>query len=215
MGGPKVTTLATQRPSMEQIERIRQLSTVVFNSAGKAFTTWGYPSTREAASAQIRRLDGMRTHDDPADIEIPEEEPVTENVAKTCIRCRLAKSIDDFGIDTAKKDGRNQYCKPCKAILSKESLARRKARGGTDVTRRPRTARVETSTTSPSAGMVGSAPPTVTFDPDPPLSLNGDWRARLEDPTLSRLTWIQEALGIPTLDETAAVCRLITEGTSQ
>jgi hypothetical protein len=196
-----MTTFAAQRPSAEQIERIRQLSAVALNDAGAAFARWGYPSTREEASALIRRLDGMRTHDDPADIEIPEipdhpqEDPMAEEArTKICGHCKIAKPLTEYHKNRVRSDGLNRECKQC--------VRDRRRSTGTDVTRRPR--------------LDGPAAPTVTLtpspEPDPPLSPNGNWRAVLEDPTLSRLIWIQEALGIPTLDETVEVCRLITGG---
>jgi len=197
---------------MEQIERIRQLSAVALLDSNVAFARWGYPSTREEASSLIRRLDGMRTHDDPADIEIPEEEtPVTETEAKVCTKCHLTKPIDEFGLNRAEKDGHSRYCKPCARELGKESTKRR--RGGTDITRRPgRPSNASQTTSAPSAVVTEPAP--VKIDPDPPLSVEEAWRTTFANPTLDQLTALQAFLGEATLDETARITRLIAESSS-
>ena len=38
---------------------------------------------------------------------------------KTCLRCKILKKVDKFGIDRKRKDGRFPYCKSCRSIENK------------------------------------------------------------------------------------------------
>lgn len=39
---------------------------------------------------------------------------------KRCPRCLKDKPIDKFGLDKWRKDGRNTYCKECRAEMTRE-----------------------------------------------------------------------------------------------
>lgn len=161
--------------SGEQIERIRQLSTVALGSPGAAFDKYGYPSTRGKASDIIRELDQSRRwgreDNEPEDLE--EEAPTMETDTKQCTRCGQVKPLEDF----YKNQGR---CKPCFAAAAKERQA-------SDPKRRPAKARK----------------PEGADPVEEPVATNRDWRDAWQDPTLSQLRALQEALGAPSI--TAAI----------
>lgn len=257
--------LAAKRPTVEQVDQIRRLSTVALGDAGAAFEKWGYPSTRAEASEIIRliNLDRSSTVDDRDGSAISDEVPDE----KTCPGCRELKPSTDFYSNRARSDGLTVYCKTCSADRQrrrmgtgttkeetvadtlhckrcdttkplddfapsiqkkgggwcrncmKEYSKERNGKGGTDVTRRPPREQTTTGTQGRVAGHVASTPPTtestaVTTEVIV-VSSNGDWRAPYSDPSLSQLKILQSVLGIPTLDETAELSRLIATGGHQ
>lgn len=42
---------------------------------------------------------------------------------KKCSRCRVKKELDEFHKNRSRKDGRQSYCKKCRALLGKELRA--------------------------------------------------------------------------------------------
>lgn len=165
--------MTANRPSPEQVERIRQLSRAVLGDAGAAFLKWGYPSTRSDASDLLRRINESRrgrTVDDEEPIAIEE---ITD--MKTCSTCGESKQPADFGRVTANRDGLSYSCKAC----AKKRYQAKKS------------------------------DPRAEVLPAEPTPEGEGWHRVFVDPTLTELERIQYAFGIPTLDDTARVCRLI------
>lgn len=192
---PDYTAARHKAASSEQIERIRQLSTVALGSPGAAFTKYGYPSTRGRASDIIRELDQSRgwgredhEHKDLEEEETPTMDMTNERETKTCRRCGTEKTLDEFTRGQSR-------CKTCINEVQRDRYAETK-RG------RSRAQKTTTEATT-------SPPPAVAINRDP-APVNGDWKTTWADPTLSQLEELRHLLGAPTLDEAAGLVRLIT-----
>lgn len=48
-------------------------------------------------------------------------------VDKTCSRCKVAKPLHDFSDNSAKKDGKCNFCKPCASEAAKQHYHKKKA----------------------------------------------------------------------------------------
>ena len=49
---------------------------------------------------------------------------------KSCSKCNILKSIEDFNIDRQRKDGRQRYCRECRNKSKREFDAKKKAETG-------------------------------------------------------------------------------------
>jgi hypothetical protein len=78
----------------------------------------------EDRSSQVDHIDNIRTNNHWSNLQIVSSGenkrlatlrayPEDDGLNKTCRRCRVLKSVSEFGKDRKRSDGRTVYCKPC------------------------------------------------------------------------------------------------------